>query len=245
MTYEDIQARVAAYLDRDDLDIKIRGWINDTRKDLALTLEKYDCDYLYTEATSAVTEGQAKYGLPSDYLGHLTIWVGQKKLSKLRPREADELTPTDSTSTSATLYLETESAIAQTYEVGAPDYYIERGMEIQLYPTPDSDYTMTLKYFAMPSSWGESASAASSYATCADYITKFHFEAVIFGAAWRGALFLDDEQKKANYWEQYQRCISEMIQREKNKKARDLKVRIKTWRDYDLDTFKRLMKTTN
>lgn len=239
MNFTTIQDRVADYLDRNDLTTKIRGWINDTRQDLAL---KYNFDYLYAEVACSVVAGSARYALPSNYIGHLDIWINQKKLSKLRPREADELTPTDSTSTSATLFLETETAVAQNYEVGAPDYYIDRGMEVQFYPTPDSSYTATWKYYAQPTNWGESTSAAATDATCADYISNFHFEAIIFGASWRGAIYLDDEVKKQTYAGLYQQYIGEMIKREKDKEARDIKVRIKTWQDYDLSTFKRLMK---
>lgn len=108
MNFATLQTRVSEYLDRDDLTLKIRGWINDTRKDIAI---KYDFDYLYAESTSTTTAGCATYAYPSDYLGHETIWISAKKLARVRAREADELTQTDITATVAQLYLFTEESV--------------------------------------------------------------------------------------------------------------------------------------
>jgi len=238
MNYGTLQTRVSDYLDRDDLTTKIRGWINDTRKDIAI---KYDFDYLYVESTTTTTAGCANYAYPADYLGHEVIWVNYKKLARLRAREADELTQSDITATAAKLYLTTEQGVIGGTNQGSPDYYIERGMEFQLYPTPDDAYTLTLKYFAQPSSWTESTTADDAEE---DYISRFHFEAIIWGASLRGAIYLDDEQKKASYGGAYDTAVKEMVAREMKKKTRDMKVRIKTWKDFDLATFERLHKIT-
>lgn len=115
-------------------------------------------------------------------------------------------------------------------------------MNFQLYPNPDNAYTLTIKYYAQPASWTEATTADDAEE---DYISRFHFEAIIWGASLRGAIFLDDEQKKTNYGAAYDTAVKEMIYREKNKKTRDLKVRFKTWKDFDLSTFERLHKITN
>lgn len=243
MNYATIQTRVAEYLDRDDLEVKIRGWINDTRKDIAI---KGDFDYLYTESTTTTTAGCANYALPADFLALLGVWLDYKKLAKLRPREADELTQTDSSATAAVLYLTTEQGLVDTDMVGTPDYYIERGMELQLYPCPGGAYTLRLKYYAQPADWDESVATydAATDGVNFDYITTFHFEAVIWGAALRGAIYLDDAEKKASYGQAYDNAVKEMLAREVKKQQRDTKVRVKTWKDFDVETFQRIHKVT-
>ncbi len=234
MNFLTLQSRVVDYLDRTDLTTKIQNWINDARKDIAL---KKKFDYLYEEATCSTSAGSARYALPADYLGHLVVWCGQKKLSRILPREADELTQSDIDADSISLYLEVESGstvLVNDTGYAPPDYYIDRGMEIELYPTPDDVYTLTLKYYAQP----EDFTVNADY----DFISTFHFEAIIWGAAWRGAMYLDDEVKKVTYKENYYNAIGEMIQKDQENKLADTRVRFKTYRDYDLTTFKRLTK---
>lgn len=238
MQYSTIIDRVAEYLDRSDLGTsasttisatKIGQWVNDTRKDIAL---KYDFNYLYVEATISTSAGTATYSLPSDYMGHLTILCAYKKLSRVGAREFDELVYTDDTELTTSNQLElTESDDATS---GFPEYYIDRGMCIQLYPNPDDEYTVTMKYYAQPVDF--------EVASDEDYMARFHFEAIIFGAALRGAVFLDDIQKQQVFKGAYEASVTEIVQREKETKQRDKHVRWKTYKDFHSDTFKRFMK---
>jgi hypothetical protein len=233
-----LRNRVVDYLDRSDLNVKIENWINDTRNDLAL---KYNFRYLYSESTSTVTSaGTSQYSLPTDYLGHLVIWVGAKKLMRLSAREFDELTQTDIDADAAPRYLPLEggSSVTTSSISAPPDYYVDRGMSIELYPTPDQGYTITYKYYAQP----EAYDTGSGGDTEEDYIMRFHFEAVMWGAALRGAIYLDDEQKKANFAAAYKSAIEEMVGREKTNQAEDTHPRMKDYKDYDLATFKRLVR---
>jgi hypothetical protein len=236
-----IESRVAAYLDRTDLAVKIVQWIEDARIDLSL---KYPFKFLYAESTASTTAGTARYAMPTDYLGHAVLWCGSKKLSKLTPREFDELTQTDIDASAEYRLLTTETSVNESSISGAPDYYVERGMEFEIYPTPDAVYTLKIKYYAQPTSWDPSNDGDSGgvYDDSTDYITTFHAEAVIWGAALRGAIYLDDEQKKANFSKVYDATVQEMIKREKEHETEDQHFRMKTWRDYDLATIKRLLK---
>jgi hypothetical protein len=232
-----IRNRVIDYLDRSDLNTKIENWINDVRLDLAL---KYNFRYLFTEATANTVAGSARYALPSDYLGHLVLWLGPKKLMRVSQREFDELTQTDSTADASPreLSLESGHTVNTTSIVAVPDYYIERGMEIDLYPTPDASYVLTLRYYAQPESYDTGTGGDSEE----DYLMRFHPEAIIWGAALRGAIYLDDEQKKANFAAAYKSTIEEMIYREKQNLNEDTHPRMKNWLDFDLSTFKRMVR---
>jgi hypothetical protein len=230
-----IRNRVIDYLDRTDLNTRIENWINDVRIDLSL---KYNFRYLYAEATASTVAGSSRMCLPTDYLGHLTVWMGAKKLMRVGAREFDELTQTDidAGASPRQLPLEASSSVTTTSISAPPDYYVERGMEIDLYPTPDIVYTMLLKYYAQP----EVYDIGTGGDTEEDYIMRFHPEAVMWGAAYRGALYLDDEQKKGNFKEMYTTATQEMIFREKQNLLEDTHPRMKDWRDFDLTTFKRM-----
>jgi hypothetical protein len=236
MTRDTIRGRVAAYLDRTDLNVKIKQWIEDTRMDLAL---KYPFKFLYAEATASTVNGTSKYAMPLDYLGHSTFWCGSKKMVKLAPREFDELTLTDVDAAASPRELSVEPGTSTniTSIGGPPDYYIERGMEFELYPTPDATYTLRIKYYASPTPWTTDSTTTDDTQT--DYITTFHYDAVIWGTALRGAIYLDDEVKKQNFAAVYNTSVQEMIKREKDFEVEDQHPRMKSWTEFDLTTFKR------
>jgi hypothetical protein len=241
MIYSTMIDRIADYLDRTDLgtsasspmsSTKIGQWINDTRKDIAL---KYDFNYLYEEATVSTSANSATYSLPTDYMGHLTILCDSKKLTRVGAREFDELYYTEEEDTTSPSTLElTESSDATN---GFPEYYIDRGMYIQLFPEPDAAYTITMKYYAQPADFDTGDDE--------DYMSRFHFEAIIFGAALRGAIYLDDSAKIDIFRLAYKMSIDEIVRREKDTKSKDTHVRVKSWKDYELSTFRRLTRVQN
>lgn len=236
MQYDDIVDRVADYLDRTDLgtsssdpisSTNIGKWVNDTRKDLAL---KHNFNYLYEEATVSTSAGTATYSLPQDYMGHVTILCDYKKLTRIGAREFDELVYTDDEENEGSDQLQLD--VSSDATSGFPEYYIDRGMYFELYPKPDATYTLTMKYYAQPDDFDS--------ADDEDYMSRFHFEAIIFGASLRGAIFLDDMAKISIFTGAYKQAIDELIKREKDTKTKDAHVRFKSWKDYELETFRRL-----
>lgn len=241
MIYSRMIDRVAEYLDRTDLgtsasspmsSTKIGEWMNDTRKDIAL---KYDFNYLYEEATISTSATSAIYALPTYYMGHLTVLCEYKKLSRIGAREFDELYYTRKAEETSPDTIELNEGSDAT--AGMPEYYVDRGMYIQLFPKPDTTYTITMKYYAQPADFDEGSDE--------DYMSRFHFEAIIFGTALRGALYLDDIQKIQNFQAAYDRALQEIVSKEKDKKAMDKKIRMKSWKDYDLIQFRQLFKVEN
>lgn len=229
-----IKLRVRSYLDdRTDLDTEIIEWINDARRSLAT---EYDFSYLYTEATAPTSAGTTRYALPSDYLGHLNLFVGTKKLMRIRTNEFDQIHGDDadiSSSDVSNAYFYTTSGMEQ----GEPDYYIDRGMEFDLYPIPDDEYTLTIRYYANPADWTDD----DDY----DYISTFHTEAIIFGAVIRGAIYLDDDAKLQKFSELYNKEVHKMIGNEKDRASKDTTYRMKTHRDFSPAQLKRIMKVNN
>ena len=229
-----IKTRVKSYLDnRTDIDTLIEQWINDARRSLA---GEYNFNYLYTEATAPTSVNTARYALPSDYLGHLNIFIGTKKLIRILPNEFDAIHG-DSIAIAVTDNSTAKLFTTGSSETAEPDYYIDRGMEFDLYPIPDGTYTILMKYYASPADWTLDAEY--------DYISTFHTEAIIFGAALRGTIFLEDDAKAQKYGAMYDREIQRMIKREKEKKSSDVMVRMKSFKDFGVEQFKRITKMNN
>lgn len=244
MNFSTIASRVEQYMDRKDLHTdcsdsptKIENWINDTRVDLAL---KHNFRYLYTEASATCTVGTKRYALPADYLGHLVVWCANKKLMRVDPREFDELSKTnhDQVVYPRSLTVEDGSTIDSTTTNGPPDYYIERGMEFELYPTPDAAYTITVSYYQQPTAYDHTQTTAY------DYMMIFHYEAVIWGACVRGAMYLDDDANVEKFTKLYDKAITEMLKREQDIKHEDQHYRMKTYKDFDLTQSKRLFRVS-
>jgi hypothetical protein len=233
MDRQEIRERVIDYLDRDDIDDRVNDWINDVRRDIAL---KFNFNYLYTDAWALTSAGSARYPLPTDYLGHLTLLVNDKKLMKVGAREFDELEGTQVDVTEVTPYLTYSEGTVNDDSEGEPDYYIDRGMEFDLYPIPAAEYTMTMRYYAQPAIWSSDSDE--------DYISRFHFETIIWGTCLRGAMFLEEDTRIVIYADAYKTSVDEMIKREQEqfKKPQDNFSRMKTWKDMDLTTLKRKVK---
>jgi hypothetical protein len=225
---------VVAYLDnRTDMTTLIQQYINDARRSIAT---EYNFNYLYTETTFSTVVASARYNFPADFLGQENLFLGTKKLIRILPNEFDSIhgmnTPISATD-GAVRFLYTTSGMEQ----GEPDYYIDRGMQFDLWPTPGSVYVVTIKYYANPADFINP--------TDYDYISTFHTEAIIFGAALRGAIFLEDDAKIQKYSGIYETELKKIIKKEKDKKATDVIVRFKSFKDFDVSQLKRIVKINN
>jgi hypothetical protein len=241
--YSTLQGRVAEYLDRTDLTTQIQNWINDTRKSIAVEAlaQNHMFDYLYTEATMTTSAGSGVYALPSDYLGHLTIMLANKKLHRVGAREFDDLhveayenVDDDGVLLTTTNSVNLSTTVSNNLDPGEPDYYIDRGMAIELFPVPDMEYTVTIKYYALPTDFSLDADE--------DYMCRFHPEAVIFGASLRGAVFMDDTVKIPVFESKFDKEMKKILYKEKQKEVTDLPIRMKSWKDFDALGFKRKMR---
>jgi hypothetical protein len=228
MQFSTIQARVAEYLDRADLTTEIQAWINDTRKSIAIEAlaASHTFNYLYTEATIETSAGSATYALPSDYLGRLTIMLESKKLHHVDAREFDEGNSPDATKQANNYLLVTTN---ENTGSGEPDYYVDRGMEIELFPNPSGTYTVTLKYYAQPADFTGN--------TDEDYLCRFHPDAVVFGTVIRGAAYLDDQVKLQIFSPLFEKEMKKISYKEKMNEKADSTVRMRTYKDFNLTTF--------
>jgi len=233
MIYSNLQSRVAMNLDnRSDLTTYIQNWINDARKDIAL---EYDFDYLYVEATCQTSAGSATYAFPEDYLGHDILLLGTKKLVRITPREFENLRGLheniDVTIDSATPYLPYYDS---SLETDTPDYYLVRGMFFDLYPIPDGTYTLVIKYYSQPADFSEDSDE--------DYMSRFHPDIIVWNAALRGAVYLDDAKKQGDFNGLYNKALSQMMRREKDRSGKDKNPRMRDYREYEPTQLRRILK---
>jgi hypothetical protein len=192
-------------------------------------------DYLYTEATLSTSAGSGVFALPTDYLGHLAIMLNTKKLHRVGAREFDDLhVDADEDTTSIDSIMLTTTMVSDTTATGEPDYYVDRGMCIELFPVPNQTYTLTIKYYALPTDF--------TLVTDEDFMCRFHPEAVIFGAALRGAVFMDDTVKIQVFEAKFEKEMKKILYKEKMKEVTDLPIRMKTYKDFDTLGFKRKMR---
>jgi len=231
LNFGTLKNRVIGFLDRDDTNIDTLAgeWINDIRQELAL---EYLFPWLYKEATLTTEAGSSDYAYPADYIGHMSVFVrdtnesrGGRMLSKREGTLHDQFTQVDVDPENNTYYTP-----------GKPIYYIERGGWIELVPPPDdnggSNYTLEIRYYAYPTSF----STSGEY----DRMSNLHYNAIIYGAVLRGAIYFDDNDKIKSFLPKYETAIRKMVMNEKLQEMRDTHPRMKTWKDYpNLVIFKR------
>ena len=233
MQFSDLKTRVSQYLERGDTGVttKIENWINDTRRDIAL---KYNFGYLLLELSMTLTDGIARYSLPTDFLGKLEIFLVNKSDAQKRLK----FQKVQSTRFFADTYLtDPDSGHTTVVDGGTPNKYIEYGTEFEIHPTPNANaaasYNLYLWYYAQP--------ALFSTDSDEDHISRYHFEAIIWGACFRGAVYFDDSYKKDNFNQQYNNSIAEMVIRENKMKTEDLNPRMLHWKDFPVSVMRRKM----
>lgn len=229
MQFYELVSRVCENLDRDDLSgsslstlgsTKAGHWVNDVRLDIA---NKYKFQFYYTEATLNTVAASAYYPLPSDYLDHFSVFCGDVKLTRYSMRNFDENISSDSTGT-----------IASNTASGQPYYYVLRGTQFQLYPTPADVYEITLRYYARPDTF----SASGDF----DVVSNAYPYAIIFGATIHGALWAEDRYAEQRYQPLYDGKIKEMLINEREKLTTDSHYRLKSWRDFEISHFGDMMR---
>ncbi|RLI83630.1 hypothetical protein DRP04_00965 [Archaeoglobales archaeon] len=197
-----------------------KSWLNRTREDIAT---KFNFEFLFTIATATTTSSNT-YNFPDDLLDHLMIFIDDEDGN---PILIYEMTPG---------YWANLVKVPSPLDLSAdtPPYRVLlQGNYFRIIPDPPSGRTLTLWYYRCPETLTND--------TDTDYFLTTYGETVVWGAAWRGAVYLDDEQKIPKFRAAYEDGIKTMIARENRKKAdRKGVVRFKTWRDFPPATMRRI-----
>ncbi len=148
--FSDLKSTVASYLGRSDLDTQIPTFITLAEIRLARQLRLRQ---MLKTVSSQTTGGDGTVGLPSDFLAVRDFYVD------LNPRQ-----PLSYLSPSAF------SRDARPHESGKPIFYTQRGLEFELAPKPDTDYTLVLIYYAKPAALSNTNPSNVFMANCPDVL---------------------------------------------------------------------------
>lgn len=148
--YSDLKTTIASYLARSDLTAMIPDFIRlaETRLRRELRIRQ-----MLKVVTTTATAGDSTVELPSDFLQMRDLHVA--------------------TNPAATLEYQSPSNLfrnARTTQSGLPKQYTVLAQEFQLAPVPDSNYTLSMLYYASPVFMSDTVSSNAFMANCPDLL---------------------------------------------------------------------------
>jgi hypothetical protein len=148
--YTDLKSTIADYLARTDLTTQIPDFITLAEKRLKRDLR---IRQMLKVATATMTAGDSTVSLPSDFLAMRYLHLATNPVSAI-----EYLSPSN-------FYTN-----ARTTESGKPTKYTVLAAEFAFAPIPDSDYTLSMLYYASPPELSSSVSSNVFLATCPDLL---------------------------------------------------------------------------
>lgn len=183
-TYSDLQSAVASWLNRTDLTSVIPDFVT-----LAEGRIARDLRLRRQVATTTLTcvAGNQSVTLPSDWLETENITLS----STTPPRQLHVVTPE---------YL--DERFPNAYFTGQPDCFCVLGNNIQLGPTPDQAYTISLDYYQR---WTALAT------TPANWLLTNHPSIYLYASLAEASIYLMDDPRAA-FWETKYKADCEALQ---------------------------------
>lgn len=177
-SYSDLKTKVASYLARSDLTDQIPDFIR--LAELRLNRELRIRQMLKIATTNS---SDALVGLPSDFLEMRDIHLVTNPIASL-----DYKTPN-------AFYKDVYAT-----QSGKPKTYTVLSTELQLAPSPDSEYTLQMLYYAKPDYLSDTNSSNTWLATCPD--------ALLYGALGEAEPYLMNDSRLATWAAMYDRAIN-------------------------------------
>lgn len=167
--YSDLKTSVANYLGRSDLTSQIPDFISlaEIRLNRVLRIRQ-----MLETATASTTGGDATVGLPSDFLQIRDLFIvgnPRTSLSFLSPSAF--------------------SRDARADQSGKPVFYTMNGAEFVLAPLPDTNYTISMLYYAKPTALSDATPSNVFMANAADCL--------LYGALIEAEPFLMNDARMA------------------------------------------------
>jgi hypothetical protein len=180
-TYSELKSAVADFLNRDDLTAVIPTFIALTEADINRTLR----DYRMEKRSDATLDAQYS-ALPNDWLETIRLQlVGSTSRLELAPDGALA-----------------DLRAARGDLVGKPTHYAHTAGGLELYPTPDGEYTAELVYFAK--------APALSDTVASNWLLTAAPDAYLYGALTQSAPYLKDDQRAVVWAGLYQNAINNL-----------------------------------
>lgn len=181
-TYSDLKTSVANYLARSDLTSQIPDFINLAEVRLRRNLR---IRQMLKDAYTTCTGGDATVGLPTDFLEMRNLYLSTNPEQPL-----NYLSPSSFTRN------------ARVTESGQPFYYTILSSEIQLAPTPDTNYQLNMLYYAAPTFLSDSVSTNAFLQNCPDLL--------LYGSLSEAEPYLMNDVRLQVWSSLYQRALSDI-----------------------------------
>jgi hypothetical protein len=137
--------------------------------------------------TSNTTGGDNTVGLPSDFLSIRDIYINQNPR-----RTLSYLSPSAFTRD------------ARAAESGLPNFYTQKGSELELAPIPDTNYTLVMLYYAKPAALSNANTSNEFMAVCPD--------ALLYGALIEAEPYLMNDARLAVWTQLYSNAVQSLAE---------------------------------
>lgn len=168
-TYAELQSAIADFLNRDDLTSVIPTFITLAEADMKRRIRHWRME----KRSTAVLDTQYS-ALPTDFIEPIRLQVTDTAPSQLELINMSEMI---------------DRRNLQNDTAGRPLYYTIIDGAIEVYPTPDSNYTLEMVYY--------SAFDALSASIASNWILQRHPDVYLYGALAHSAPYLGEDARTA------------------------------------------------
>lgn len=179
MNYSDLKTNLADWLVKDNLTTQIDTFIDLAEADMNAKLKHWRMN----ERTTLSVSSQYT-SLPADFMAFISA-----TLSDTTPRRMEGLS---------------RSQIQEMRELnddtaGKPQYFCITGGQMEVYPTPDSTYSVDLEYRTIPDALSDSNTT--------NWISTYHPSIYLYGALSHAAPYLKDDERIPVWVSAYREAI--------------------------------------
>ena len=182
MTYAELKTAIANYLNRSDLTSDLDTFIDNVEAELNRRLRTKD---MIKRATATA---DAQYlSVPTDWLEAINIQIDSNEFSPLFQQSIESMDVYRKSNNNST---------------GQPVYYAMVDDTIELAPTPDSQYTLQLTYYAKISSLSDSNTS--------NFVSVSHPDVYLYGALKHASIYLMEDERIPMFTQQFEKALEEM-----------------------------------
>lgn len=178
-TYAELKSTIADFLNRDDLTSVIDTFIDLTEADLARKVRHWRME----KRSTAILDTQYS-ALPSDFYEPVRLQITGSSNYRLQQMSQSDLMD----------YRESDNTS------GRPKYYTIIDGSIEVYPSPDQDYTIEMVYY--------SKIIPLDATNTSNWLLQYHPDAYLYGALSHSAPYLADDGRTQLWASLYQNAIS-------------------------------------
>lgn len=202
-TYSELQTSITDWLNRADLTSQIPDFIALAEADINRRIRHWRME----RRSTAILDTQYS-ALPGDFIEPVRLSITSGDTYKLETESQAQLLDRRAQAGNAT---------------GLPKYYALTGGAIEVFPSPDSNYTLEMVYV--------SSVTSLSAQNPSNWILEYFQDCYLYGALTHSAPFLDQDQRLAIWSALYDKAIAGVNNQNENAKfgGSGLRVKVKSY----------------